>query len=557
MENRPTPEDPLEATLALALLLAQQPGAAPAEPPPRLTLEQVRAAGEVEGLDFSPAELELVRKAVGEQLEGYERLWKFGIDNSLPPAFVFSPLLPGRKVAPPRFHVQPVELPEVARPASLDELAFADIPTLAALLKSRKVSCVELAQASLARLKRLDPQLHMVIHLTEERALLQAAERDRELAEGKWRGPLHGIPWGAKDLLAVRGTPTTWGSKIYADQVLPDDATVVKRLDEAGAVLVAKLSLGEFAYGDLWYGERTRNPWNPEKGSSGSSAGPAAAVAAGCVSFAIGSETLGSIVSPCTVCGATGLRPTFGRVPRTGAMALSWTMDKLGPIAGTVQDAAIVLQAIQGPDDQDPTVHDFPFEASGPVDVRGWKVGYPAADFERSADDRRVLEELKALGLELVPVELPHALPVSDLLVILTCEAATAFDELTRDGRDDQMVWQAEEAWPNTFRAARLVPAVEYLRASRLRTRLMREMDETMAKVDLLVHPSRGGAALLVTNLTGHPTICAPSGFRESDGQKTPRSISFTGKLFGEAELAAVAAAWQRSTRYHLEHPRL
>jgi Asp-tRNA(Asn)/Glu-tRNA(Gln) amidotransferase A subunit family amidase len=278
------------------------------------------------------------------------------------------------------------------------------------------------------------------------------------------------------------------------------------------------------------------------------------------VPFAIGSETLGSIVSPCTVCGATGLRPTFGRVPRTGAMALSWTMDKLGPIARTVEDASIVLAAIQGGDGADASVQEFPFAPSGPVDVHGWKVGYPAAEFERSADDRRVLEELKALGVELVPIELPKEIPVSDLLLILTCEAATAFDELTRDGRDDLMVWQAEEAWPNTFRAARLVPAVEYLRASRLRTRLMREMDAVMAQVDVLVHPSRGSSALLVTNLTGHPTICAPSGFREpkKDGEvRTPRSISFTGRLFGEADLAAVAGAWQRSTRYHREHPPL
>lgn len=546
--------------LSFAILAAQQTQAAPAEPAPRLTWEQIRAAGEVEGLDFSPAEIAQMQKSLGEQLDGYERLWKIGVDNSLAPAFVFSPLLPGMKVAPTRFQSQAIELPDlagVARPASLDDLAFADIPTLAALVKSRKVSCVELAKGSLDRLKRLDARLHVVIHLTEERALAQAAERDLELAAGKWRGLLHGIPWGAKDLLAVAGTPTTWGSKIFADQMLAGDATVVKRLDEAGAVLVAKLSLGELAYGDLWYGERTRNPWDPEKGSSGSSAGPAAAVAAGCVPFAIGSETLGSIVSPCTVCGATGLRPTFGRVPRTGAMALSWTMDKLGPIARTVQDASIVLAAIQGPDGADPTVHDFPFSASAVVDVRGWKVGYPAAEFERSADDRRVLEELKALGVEIVPIELPKEIPVSDLLVILTCEAATAFDELTRDGRDEEMVWQDEEAWPNTFRAARLIPAVEYLRASRLRTQLMREMDAAMAKVDLLVHPSRGGQALLVTNLTGHPTICAPSGFREKDGKRTPRSISFTGKLFGEAELAALAAAWQRSTRYHLEHPRL
>jgi Asp-tRNA(Asn)/Glu-tRNA(Gln) amidotransferase A subunit family amidase len=545
--------------VVLALCLSILAQAAPKEPPPptppRLSTEQIRIAGEVEGLDFTPAELELMRKSVGDQLDTYERLWKLPIDNSLAPALTFSPLLPGMRVSPPRFQPKSIPLPEVARPANLEDLAFADIPTLASLVKSRKVSSVELTRMYLARLKRLDAKLHMVIHLTEDRALAQAAERDRELAGGTWRGMLHGLPWGAKDLLAVQGTPTTWGSKIYEHQMLDTDATVVKRLDDAGAVLIAKLSLGEFAYGDLWFGERTRNPWNPEKGSSGSSAGPAAATAAGCVAFSIGSETLGSIVSPCTVCGATGLRPTFGRVPRTGAMALSWSMDKLGPIARSVQDAAIVLAAIQGPDGVDPTVHDFPFAAPGEVDVRGWKVGYIDKDFEKSPADRHVLEELKALGVELVPIELPRSIPAGDLLIILTCEAAAAFDELTRDGRDDQMVWQSEEAWPNTFRATRLVPAVEYIRANRLRTQLMREMDEVLKKVDLYVHPSRGGASLLVTNLTGHPTICAPDGFDEKE--KTPRSISFTGRLFGEAELAALAQAWQRSTAFHLAHPPL
>ncbi|HEV8112380.1 MAG TPA: amidase [Planctomycetota bacterium] len=462
------------------------------------------------------------------------------------------------KVASPSFQPKPIALPDASkleRPANLEDLAFADIPTLAALVKSRKITCLDLTKMYLARLKRLDAKLHMIVNLTEERALAQAAERDKELADGKWRGLLHGIPWGAKDLLAVKGAPTTWGSKIYEHQVIDADATVVKRLDEAGAVLLGKLSLGEFAYGDLWFGGRTRNPWNPEQGSSGSSAGPAAATASGCVAFSIGSETLGSIVSPCTRCGATGLRPTFGRVPRTGSMALSWTMDKLGPICRTVQDATIVLAAIQGPDDLDPTAQAFPFAPPGEIDVRGWKVGYTAKDFERSPADQHVLDELKALGVELVPIELPASIPAGELLVVLTCEAAAAFDELTRDGRDAQMVWQADEAWPNTFRATRLVPAIEYLRAMRLRTELMREMDKVFQKVDLYVHPSFGGDTLVVANLTGHPTICAPSGLDEKT--KSPRSIGFTGRLFGETQLAALAQAWQRSTRFHLAHPSL
>src|SRR5258706_9653514 len=356
--------------LAVAFLQQSAPQEKKPEPPPRFSIEQVRAASEVVGLAFTPEQLGTLRKNASELLDGYERLWKLPLANSVSPAFLFPPLLPGMKVAPPAFEPKPIALPDVStfvRPSNLEVLAFSDIPTLAALVKARKISCVDLTKMYLARLKRLDAKLHMIVNLTEERALAQAAERDRELADGKWRGLPHGIPWGAKDLLAVKGAPTTWGSKIYEHQVIDADATVVQRLDAAGAILIAKLSLGEFAYGDLWFGGRTRNPWNPDQGSSGSSAGPAAATSAGCVAFSIGSETLGSIVSPCTRCGATGLRPTFGRVPRTGSMALSWTMDKLGPIARSVQDAAIVLAAIQGPDQQDPTVHDYPFAPPGDI----------------------------------------------------------------------------------------------------------------------------------------------------------------------------------------------
>jgi Asp-tRNA(Asn)/Glu-tRNA(Gln) amidotransferase A subunit family amidase len=331
------------------------------------------------------------------------------------------------------------------------------------------------------------------------------------------------------------------------------DATVVKRLDDAGAILIAKLSLGEIAMGDKWFGGFTRNPWELDKGSSGSSAGSASATVAGCVAFAIGSETLGSIVSPSSVCGATGLRPTFGRVSRHGAMALSWTMDKLGPLARSAEDCAIVLAAIRGPDGLDGTVHDFPFSAGRAKSVKELKVGYPKGTFT-SETHKHVLEELKALGVEPVEIELPKDVPASDLLLILSAEAAAAFDAVTRSGDDDKMVAQDEDAWPNTFRAARLIPAVEYIRANRLRTKLMRDMDELMKTVDVYVHPSRGNASLTITNLTGHPAIAMPDGF---DKEGRPRSITFTGRLYGESDLCALARAWQESTDYHRKHPKL
>jgi Asp-tRNA(Asn)/Glu-tRNA(Gln) amidotransferase A subunit family amidase len=553
--------------LSLVLTVAAQtPEAAPKAPPPRVSVEIIDHALRAIGLSFGDEQLKLMQKSVSEQLDGYERLQKIPIDNSLPPALVFSPLLPGTAIRLPRFNPKSIALPDAARPANLEDLAYADIPTLASLIRTKKVSCVELARMYIARLKRLDPVLHCVVNFTEERALKQAESLDRELKDGKWRGLLHGIPWGAKDLLAVKGTPTTWGSKIFEHQVLDLDATVVTRLDTAGAVLIAKTSLGEFAYGDLWFGGRTRTPWNTEKGSSGSSAGSCAATAAGCMAFAIGTETLGSIVSPSNACGTTGLRPTFGRVSRHGAMALSWSMDKIGPIARTVQDASIVLAAIQGGDGLDASVREVPYAASAPVSVAGWKVGYVKTAFDHAKDvaektpggsqhdDMHVLDELRALGVDLVPIELPEDIPAGDLLTILTAEAATAFDDLTRDGRDAQMVWQAEEAWPNIFRASRLIPAVEYIRANRLRTRLMREMQKVMDSVDLYVAPSFGGSSLVITNLTGHPALVAPCAFGKDD---MPHSITFTGQLYGEAELCALADAWQRSTDYHRRHPKL
>jgi Asp-tRNA(Asn)/Glu-tRNA(Gln) amidotransferase A subunit family amidase len=533
---------------------AQQPETEPAEKPPSLDANDIVHAAKIAGFTWTPEQIAQMQKSVVENVDTARKLWKLHLSNDVPPAFVFDPLLPGMRAMEPRLELVPDALPTAMRPKSLEDLAFASIPELASLVKSKQVSCVELAQLSIARLKRLDEKLLCVVGLTEERALEQAKKLDLELAAGKWRGMLHGIPWGAKDLLAARGTKTTWGSKLFADQVIDLDATVVAKLDEAGAVLVAKLSLGELAYGDMWYGGRTRNPWNLEQGSSGSSAGPAAATVAGCVAFSIGSETLGSIISPSARCGASGLRPTFGTVSRHGAMALSWTMDKLGPICRSAQDCAIVLDAIRGRDGRDASVlRDTAFAVGRAKDVKALKVGYPKGAFEKRTS-KIFVDELKALGVEPVEIALPQTVSASDLMLILVCEAATAFDAVTRNGDDARMVWQDEEAWPNTFRAARLIPAVEYLRAMRLRTQLMREMDELMTRVDVIVSPTSGDRSLAITNLTGHPAISMPSGF---DGRGRPFSVTFTGRLYGEQDLLAFARAWQESRDYHRRHPKL
>ncbi|UCF14585.1 MAG: amidase, partial [Phycisphaerales bacterium] len=381
-----------------------------------------------------------------------------------------------------------------------------------------------------------------------------------EIAAGNYRGPLHGIPWGAKDLLAVRGYRTTWGAMPYKDQVIDYDATVVKRLEEAGAVLIAKLTLGALAWGDVWFGGKTRNPWDPEKGSSGSSAGPASATAAGLVGFSIGSETHGSIVSPCTVCGTTGLRPTFGRVSRYGAMALSWSMDKIGPICRTVEDCAIVLQSIAGPDGKDPTLVDVPFTWDASLDVKNLKVGYVKSAFEEKrkdeqwkANDLATLDVLRDLGLMLIPIDLPDY-PIDTMGLILNVEAAAAFDELTRSGSDDLLVRQIKNAWPNRFREARTVPAVEYVQANRLRTLVMNAMQAKLGDIDVYLCPSWVGKNLHLTNLTGHPAVVLPNGLRK---EGTPSSISLVGRLYGEEKVLALAKAYQDATSFHLKHPAL
>ncbi|MFT4543339.1 MAG: Asp-tRNA(Asn)/Glu-tRNA(Gln) amidotransferase A subunit family amidase [Planctomycetota bacterium] len=535
---------------------------APQEKGTQLEAKDLAAAARVIGLSFDHDEIELMLPDVVDALGLMRELRNSDLGNQEPLALVFDPVLPGMKLRErlPRDETsrpawQLVRKP--TRPAELEELAFADIATLSTLIRDKQVSCVELTEMFLARLERLDSNLECVITMLPERAMAQAVQLDEELAEGRWRGPLHGIPWGAKDLLSVAGARTTWGAKPFRDQHIESDAAVVKKLDEAGAVLVAKLTLGALAWGDVWFGGKTRNPWNTEQGSSGSSAGSASAVAAGALPFAIGSETLGSIVSPSDRCGNTSLRPTFGRVARSGAMTLCWTLDKLGPICRSALDCSLVFEAIQGPDGEDASVKDLPFEAARTASVEGWRIGVPRGVFG-SIDEgfgplASVLDDLESLGVELVEIDMPEH-PVGAMLIGLSVEAATAFDELTRSGRDDELVRQVQQAWPNVFRAARLVPAVEYLMAQRLRVRLMRSFDKTMGGLDAIVHPSFEAGILSMTNLSGHPTLVAPCSFRDNG---TPRSISFTGHLYDEERLLTLARAWQDVSEHHQRHPEL
>ncbi|MCB9915745.1 MAG: amidase, partial [Planctomycetes bacterium] len=434
---------PLLLACALAPMQDAEP-AAPAFP----EVHDLDVAARVLGLAFEERELAQMRKAVTERLDELERLRAFPVAWDTPMALGFAPLLPGMEARVGVLDAGPLVLPEATRPVDLEQLAFADVSTLAALVKSRQVSCVELTELFLGRLERLDAKLNSVVTLLPERALATARARDAELERGVWRGPLHGIPYGAKDLLSAKGAPTTWGAKPYEHQGLDADASAIAKLEDAGAVLVAKLSLGALAMGDEWFRGRTNNPWNPERGSSGSSAGPAAATAAGLVPFAIGSETLGSIVSPSMRCGNTSLRPTFGRVARGGAMPLSWSMDKLGPMGRSATDLALVFDALHGADGVDLDAVTRPFALTAPVDVAGWRVGFVADLRESNASYAATLTELERLGVELVPVEVPRY-PVWDMMIVLMAEAAASFDELTRDGRDDLLVQQGDEAWPN------------------------------------------------------------------------------------------------------------
>jgi Asp-tRNA(Asn)/Glu-tRNA(Gln) amidotransferase A subunit family amidase len=528
-----------------------------------ITVETIAAAEVVAGISFTPAQRELMLEDLQERLEMFDRIRAVPLPNAVTPSLVFDPRLGGATPAPPAEAGIPWEPSPGGRPTTAEDLAFATVAELSGLLRQRAVTSVELAELYLDRLERLDDRLHAVVTFTRERALDQARAADAQLDAGRWLGPLHGVPWGAKDLLAVRGHPTTWGAMPYRDQVIDADAAVVERLDAAGAVLVAKLTLGALAWGDVWFGGRTNNPWNPEQGSSGSSAGPGAAVSAGLVGFAIGSETLGSIVSPATRNGVTGFRPTFGRVSRHGAMTLSWSMDKLGPMARCAEDCALVFAALHGRDPRDPSTTDARFRWPFPLRPDRMRVGYVAeafeGDYDGSAADAAVLGVLRDLGFEPEPVALPD-LPADAVMMMLEAEAAAAFDELTRSGGVDSMVRQERNAWPNVFRHARLIPAVDYINASRVRTLLMREMGELFAAWDVVVCPSFRGGVLGITNLTGHPSVTVPNRFDpvEDDASGTlraPGSITFLGGLYRDDQVLATAHAYQQTTDFHRRRP--
>jgi Asp-tRNA(Asn)/Glu-tRNA(Gln) amidotransferase A subunit family amidase len=547
---------PSFALLALCLLL---PAAGQAQTNTnRFTREQVADAQQLFDLDFSDAKLDMLLPGLRQQARSFSSLHRFPLSNSVPPALWFNPIPAGMKFDSKRKKFKPSALPKIKLPKDVDALAFYSIGELASLIKSRQITSERLTRYYLERLKKYGPKLECVVTLTEEPALRQARQADAEIVAGKYRGPLHGIPYGAKDLLAVRGIPTTWGAAPYTNQVFDYNATVIKRLADAGAVLVAKTTLGELAMGEVWFGGKTRNPWNLEQGSSGSSAGSCAGTAAGLIPFGIGSETLGSIVSPCDRCGVTGLRPTFGRVSRAGAMALSWSMDKLGPICRTVEDCALVFNAIYGPDEIDQTVVDLPFNYDAKLPLKELRIGYLKNDFDRETGDRKdndaaTLAKLRALGVDLIPTTLPDY-PLNGLSFVLSTEAAAAFDELTRSEQEDWLKQQERGSWPNTFRERRFVPAVEFIEAQRIRYLLIQETAKVFEKVDLFLAPTQGGRSLLLSNLTGNPCVVLPNGLTRAG---TPTSICFIGKLFGEAELLAAAKKYQDATDFHRRHPSL
>lgn len=576
--------------LARQPAFARSSGAAGVQENGRISKETLDCGEKLLGLDFADAEQEQALRGVNRNLESFDRLREITIPLDTEPAVTFRPYLPGKAPKPgatPGAKITVTLQPPAARSSSLNDLAFLPVTALAPLVQRRDVSSTDLTRMYLERLKTHGARLNCVVTLTEELALAQAAQADREIRAGRYKGPLHGIPWGAKDLFATKGIPTTWGAGPYQNQVFDYDATVVERLHGAGAVLVAKLSMGALAQGDRWFRGQTKNPWNPDDpqrgGSSGSSAGPGSATAAGLVGFSLGTETRGSIISPSAANGVTGLRPTYGRVSRYGAMALSWTMDKIGPMCRSVEDCALVFNAIYGPDGRDDTVVDAPFAWNPDVPLAKLRIGYIRSEFEARPDTtnppaggregggrgrggvtpevqrRRREEQLKLLnnaldvyrnaGATLQPIDLPGTNLASTIGFILSTEAAAAFDDLTRSaGIQDESLG----SWPNTFRTHRYVPAVEYIRAQRARTLLIREMDALMSQYDVFLSPN-SSASLGLTNLTGHPALALKAGFVDD----APIVLMITGRLYDEATLLGAALAFERATKWHTMNPTL
>ncbi len=581
------------ALLALASQGAEAQRGTVATGGPEVTPDMIDVVAKMTGITITDEQKKMMIAGIKSQHEAVVTVREMKLPNAVAPSFQFNPVPGGMVLDTVK---KPMKISKWTEPLesewrSSEQLAFKTVRELAELVRTRKVTSVELTKMYLARLRKYDSTLHFVITYTEERAMKQAAAADAEIAAGKYRGPLHGIPWGGKDLLAVKGYPTTWGAAGFEKQTFDDDAEVVKRLDAAGAVLIAKLTMGALAQGDVWFGERTRNPWNPKQGSSGSSAGSGSATAAGCVGFSIGTETLGSISSPSTRNGATGLRPSFGLVPRTGAMALSWSMDKIGAICRSVEDCAMVMNTIAGPDQKDLCVHNAAFNWDANYDWKKLRVGYIKSAFDEPtlpADateqqkaglarrvydakfDAAALVAIKKMGVTLIPVEMP-TFPFQSLVPVLEAEAAAAFDELTLTGRADLLTAQAPGDWPNQFRVARFYSAVDYIQAMRARTLAIAAMDELFKTVDVIVTPSQG-VQLTATNLTGQPAVIVPNGVRGDDapsmpagapagqqagGPGTPVSLTFLGGLYSDARVAAFAKAYQDATGFHKLHPKL
>ncbi len=521
--------------------------------------KDVQSAEKIMGLKYTDSERDSLLGDLSVALEDFEINRKIELANSVAPKIAFDP----RPIHYLNNDIQKEiiwEIPvDIELPENKNDLAFYSIPELASLIKNKKITSLELTQFYINRLKEFGDTLECVITITEDLALKQAKKADEEIEQGNYKGLLHGIPYGVKDLFAVEGYKTTWGAGPYKDQNIEYTAAVVKKLENAGAVLVAKLTLGALAMGDVWYNGITKNPWDLTQGSSGSSAGSASATAAGLVAFAIGTETWGSIVSPSTRCGVTGLRPTFGRVSKDGAMALSWSMDKVGPICRLANDCAIVFDAIRGKDANDQSTVDYPFNYNQELKISDLRIAYlkdlfEGEDYRGRKNDSVSLNILRMLGANLEEVNLPDDIEVYSLAIILEAEAGAAFDELTRTNKDDELVAQHKHAWPNLFRKSRFIPAVEYIQASRIRSILIEQFYEFIKDYDVVVCPSFGGSQLLMTNLTGNPCVVIPNGF---DDEKHPTSISFIGNLYDEATILTLAKQFQDYTEYNDVHPEI
>ncbi len=522
-----------------------------------ITLKDLTSSEKIISVQFTEAKIDSLSGTVRDRAKEYDKMHRYSLDNSVPMTMAESPLLPymrfNKKQLPVNFNIPA----GINLPADKNDLAFYSIPQLASLIKNKKISSVDLAKFFIDRLKKYGDTLQCVISLTEDMAMRQAAEADKEISAGNYRGLLHGIPYGIKDLFAVKGTKTTWGAEPYKDQMIDNDSYVYTKLKEAGAILIAKLTLGALAMDDYWFGGRTKNPWNMLEGSSGSSAGSAAATVAGLVPFAIGTETYGSIISPSTVCGATGLRPTFGSVSRSGGMTLCWSLDKAGPICRSAEDAAIVFNYLHGTDGLDAAAVNMPFNYTGKADLSKMRIAYAKNYFGKKdtlGNEDAVLDVYRKAGAQLIPVDFPDSgIYNFDIIgIVIGAESAAAFDGFTRTGLDDKMTRQGKGEWPNYFRAARFIPAVEYINANRHRYQLVQKVNEVIEKYDAIICPTWVGNQAAITNLTGHPAISMPTGFNKNH---SPTGITLVGKLYDEATLLAVAKVYQDATQWNKMHP--